>query len=74
MHFLGAGLRALTCDRPLCCDALILISSVQRATTPMSDLRPDAPKEQLRLRDQDALPLVRVKEEAAWRRSISCDT
>jgi hypothetical protein len=32
---------------------------LQRATTPMKDLRPDAPKEQMRMHEQDALPLVR---------------
>jgi hypothetical protein len=34
--------------------------ALRRATTPMKDLRPDAPKEQMRMHEQDALPLDRL--------------
>jgi hypothetical protein len=35
---------------------------VQRAMAPMKDLRPEALKEQMRMHEQDALPLVRQKQ------------
>ena len=55
-HTIAAcGSTFLTCQRAdILYDALL-----QRAVTPMKDLRPDAPKEQMRMHEQDALPLVR---------------
>lgn len=40
--------------------------SIERNMMPMRELRPDAPKEQLRMDDQDALPLDRLCRGDAW--------